>query len=133
VLVLEPAQALGPAEDRNELAGVPFPGRDPALLLRVLGARLEDEAHPDARHGGEQLASHRFELGTDAALDRFHAGLEAGDIEHLEVGRREAAERHAGASFYSGSYTVSGSSGKMGRRTRRYSKRARLDEDSPGA
>src|ERR1700730_15766474 len=146
VLVLEPCEALGAAGDRPELGPLPLPGRGPALLARVLRARLEQEAHGAARDGhlevagllvaalveregdpgvvgslnraarvlghvgeslmaagestdmGQEIAAYRLELGADARLDRLHAGLEAVDVEDLEVSRGETGERHAGAS-----------------------------------
>src|SRR6266542_5249356 len=177
VLVLEPGEALGATEDGRELGTLALPRGGPALLARVLRARLEEKTHGAARHGdlevavplvaalvegesdpgvvgrvhrapgmlrhvgeglvagdapdiGQEIAAHGLELGSDARLDRFHAGLEAVDLEDFEVGGGEAGERHAGPPQ---GYVVSGSRGKIGRRMRLKSKRARLEEDRPGA
>ena len=119
-----------------------FPAGGPALLVGVLGAGLEEEAHgaagdgdlevavllvaalvvgeghpgivgridraasvpghvgeglraADPRHVGQEVAPGRLQLGADPRLDGLHAGLEAGNVEDLEVGGREAGE-HAG-------------------------------------
>src|SRR5207249_7418475 len=56
VLVLEPGETLGPAQDRDELGGVAFPAGGPALLVGVLGAGLEEEAHGAAGDGDLEVA-----------------------------------------------------------------------------
>src|SRR5262245_65782860 len=49
VLVLEPGETLRPAQHRHELRRVTLPRRAPALLLRMLGAGLEEA--PDGAWG----------------------------------------------------------------------------------
>src|SRR5439155_11465372 len=56
VLVLEPGETIGPAQDRDELGGVAFPAGGPALLVGVLGAGLEEEAHGAAGDGDLEVA-----------------------------------------------------------------------------
>ena len=60
-------------------------------------------------------------------------GLKPGMSNTLKSDGVKPGNAMRGPPSSSGSYTVSGSSGKMGRRTRLKSKRARLEEDSPGA
>src|SRR5437764_13025416 len=51
VLVLEPREVLDPPEDGRQSRRAPPPGRGPALLVGMLRAHLEEEAHAVARDG----------------------------------------------------------------------------------
>src|SRR2546425_3321616 len=74
---------------------------DPGVARRIDGAPGvpgdvgEGRVTGDARDVGQKIASDRLELGADPRLDGVHAGLEAVDVEDLEVGRGEAGEGHA--------------------------------------
>src|SRR6266542_3394556 len=56
VLVLEPGEAFGTTEDGRELGTLPLPRGGPALLARVLRARLEEKTHGAAGHGDLEVA-----------------------------------------------------------------------------
>src|SRR6185503_7980382 len=69
---------------------------------RVLGHVREGGAPGRPAHGGHQAVADRLQLGADAALDLLHAGTEALDVEHPEVGVVEGGSGHRGSPMYAG-------------------------------
>ena len=96
---LNQREALGPAEHRHELARVALPGGDPALLLRVLGAGLEEEAHPAARDRHLEVAVLLVAAlvereGHPGVVGRVHGPPRV--LGHVGEGRAAADARHVG-------------------------------------
>ena len=115
------------------------PERHPGVVGRIdgppqvtghVGVRLRAGGPAHAR---DEAVADGLELGTDATADHGHARLEALRVEGLEVRGVECGCCHRCSPAPDLGVAYRSSSGKMGRRTRVNEKRARFDDDRPGA